>query len=130
MEGNTRSSSRNAKNSAGSFRSDSLPVRKDSRTIVITREEAMKAAPGRTDFAYFATLTDEDIVRSVANDPDAAPVDIDWSKGVMVYPAGKIPLSIRIDPDVLAFFKSAGRGYQTRINAVLRSYMEHEKNKE
>lgn len=31
---------------------------------------------------------------------------------------------MRIDRDVLDFFKSQGRGYQTRINAVLRSYME------
>lgn len=38
----------------------------------------------------------------------------------------KLPLSLRVDPDVLAFFKSLGKGYQTRMNAVLRSYMEHE----
>jgi uncharacterized protein (DUF4415 family) len=35
-------------------------------------------------------------------------------------------MSLRIDPDILAFFKSRGRGYQTRMNAVLRAYMEHE----
>ena len=36
----------------------------------------------------------------------------------------KQAISVRIDRDVLDFFKSQGRGYQTRINAVLRSYME------
>jgi uncharacterized protein (DUF4415 family) len=85
--------------------------------------------PRRADWSRFDALTDEDIARAVAGDPDAVPFDVDWSKAKMYYPKGKTPLSIRVDPDVLAFFKSAGRGYQTRINAVLRSYMEHEKNK-
>jgi len=31
--------------------------------------------------------------------------------------------SLRLDPDVLAWFRSHGKGYQTRINAVLRAYM-------
>ena len=39
-------------------------------------------------------------------------------------PPSKRVISVRIDSDVLDFFKAQGRGYQTRINAVLRSYME------
>jgi uncharacterized protein (DUF4415 family) len=38
--------------------------------------------------------------------------------------AKKEQLTIRLDGDVLAWFKSQGRGYQTRINALLRAYME------
>jgi uncharacterized protein (DUF4415 family) len=38
----------------------------------------------------------------------------------------KVPLSIKIDADVLAWFKSKGKGYQTRINAALREAMVHE----
>jgi uncharacterized protein (DUF4415 family) len=37
----------------------------------------------------------------------------------------KVPLSIKIDADVLAWFKSKGKGYQTRINAALREAMTH-----
>jgi uncharacterized protein (DUF4415 family) len=37
----------------------------------------------------------------------------------------KRPVSIRLDADVVAWFKRFGKGYQTRINEVLRSYMEH-----
>ena len=33
---------------------------------------------GKTDWARFDKLTDEDIAKAVANDPDAAPIDIDW----------------------------------------------------
>jgi len=39
-------------------------------------------------------------------------------------PARKSQLTIRLDKDVLAWFKSQGRGYQTRINSLLRAYME------
>lgn len=39
-------------------------------------------------------------------------------------PEPKTPVTIRLDPDVLAFFKAQGKGYQTRINAVLRAFME------
>lgn len=36
----------------------------------------------------------------------------------------KAQLTIRVDQDVLTWFKSQGRGYQTRINSLLRAYME------
>ena len=61
---------------------------------------------------------------SIANDPDAADFDIDWSDAVLVIPAKKKAISIRVDEDVLDFFKKEGDGYQRRINAVLRSYMQ------
>jgi uncharacterized protein (DUF4415 family) len=60
---------------------------------------------GRTDWARVDGLTEEDIARAVANDPDAAPIDIDWSDAVLVIPARKKAISIRVDEDVLDFFK-------------------------
>ena len=50
--------------------------------------------------------------------------EFDWAKASVVMPPAKAAISLRLDTDVLAFFKAQGRGYQTRINAVLRSYME------
>jgi uncharacterized protein (DUF4415 family) len=41
----------------------------------------------------------------------------------------KLPVTLRLDADVLAWFKTAGRGYQTRINGVLRAMMLKEKKK-
>jgi uncharacterized protein (DUF4415 family) len=41
-----------------------------------------------------------------------------------VHPAKKL-ISLRIDEDVVAFFKDTGKRYQTRINDVLRAYMQH-----
>jgi uncharacterized protein (DUF4415 family) len=79
---------------------------------------------GKTDWARVDALTDQGIAKAVANDPDAAPIDIDWSDAVLVIPTRKKAISIRVDEDVLDYFKSEGDGYQRRINAVLRSYMQ------
>ena len=79
---------------------------------------------GKTDWARVDALTDADIAKAVASDPDAAPIDIDWSDAVLVMPSKKKAISIRVDEDVLDFFKREGEGYQRRMNAVLRSYMQ------
>jgi len=46
-----------------------------------------------------------------------------WNNAQLVLPTPKPSISLRIDSDVLEWFKSIGRGYQTRMNAVLRAYM-------
>lgn len=38
-------------------------------------------------------------------------------------PPVKVPVSIRLDPDILDWFKAKGPGYQTRINAALRAFI-------
>jgi uncharacterized protein (DUF4415 family) len=54
------------------------------------------------------------------------PATLDWSKAVVgkFYRPIKQPLTIRLDADVVAWLKGQGRGYQTRINALLRRAME------
>jgi uncharacterized protein (DUF4415 family) len=47
---------------------------------------------------------------------------IDWSKAEVDIPGPKQPVALRLDADVVDWFRSSGKGYQTRINAVLRSY--------
>jgi uncharacterized protein (DUF4415 family) len=58
----------------------------------------------RSDWARVDAMTDEELT--------------------IVHPPQKVPVGLKLDTDVLAWFKSHGRGYQTRINAVLRRYME------
>lgn len=61
----------------------------------------------------------------MASDPDAAPiVDAKWfQRARIVLPETKQSISLRLDRDLLEWFKAKGRGYQTRMNAVLRAYM-------
>ena len=46
-----------------------------------------------------------------------------WEFATVVTPTSKRPISLRVDADVLKWFKAQGPRYQSRINAVLRSYM-------
>lgn len=94
----------------------------------MTLEELLKrrarGETGQTDWARVDALTEEQIEASIQNDPDwEGTTDMDWSGAVLASPVPKTALSIRLDDDVLAYFKKGGRGYQSRINAVLRHYM-------
>jgi uncharacterized protein (DUF4415 family) len=50
-----------------------------------------------------------------------------WAKAEMKMPETKKGVYLRVDPEVLTWFQKAGKGYQTRINAVLRSYVDAQK---
>ena len=66
------------------------------------------------------TIKDEDIDYS-----DIAELDADfWLNAKPVYPKQKKAISIRLDQDIIDYFKSDGRGYQSKINNVLRTYLE------
>jgi uncharacterized protein (DUF4415 family) len=69
-------------------------------------------------------MTDKDI--DLSDTPEITPEM--WANGVLRKNFKPIPrksqLTLRIDQDVIDFFKSHGRGYQTRINQLLRAYME------
>ncbi len=82
----------------------------------------------RTDWARVDSLTDEDIATAIRDDPDVAPeLDAEWfASATLVMPRPKEQISIRLDRDVLEHFRRYPR-YQTRINAILRAAMEHEK---
>lgn len=67
-----------------------------------------------------AALKDEEIDYSDIPATDEA----FWQDAVIVMPQSKKAISLRLDSDVLAFFMKDGPGYQTRINAVLKAYME------
>jgi uncharacterized protein (DUF4415 family) len=105
----------------------------NSITNVTLEEILKKRSDGQktnSDWARVDAMSDEDIDGSIRNDADWAEfIDIDWSTAEMITPAAKKSISIRMDEDVIDFFKSTGKGYQTRINAVLRHYMREHANK-
>jgi uncharacterized protein (DUF4415 family) len=112
--------------SAASYRHGGRGKTKGAGITVVSRDDPRR---GKTDWARVDALTDEEIEAAVRSDPDAPPLDFDWSKAVLVEPVAKKPISIRVDEDVLAFFKRGGAGYQKRINAVLRSYVREKQKK-
>lgn len=73
-------------------------------------------------------IADAEIDAAVASDPDWAEFEpIDWRKAEVVIPPKKQAISIRLDQDLVDYFKAQGPGYQRRINAVLRSYVTERK---
>lgn len=88
-------------------------------------EERRARGESRTDFARVQAKTEEELERDIASDPDFRDVPEDWYKdAVAVMPTPKKLISLRLDHDVIDWFKSQGPGYQTRINAVLRAFVE------
>ena len=58
------------------------------------------------------------------HDPDDAMEEIDWLTTELPKPQRKGHMTLRIDSDVLSWFRAQGKGYQSRINAILRQYFE------
>ena len=78
-----------------------------------------------TDWAKVNALNDEQIeLMAQADTENPATTADDWAKGIVGLPPMKTPVNAKFDVDVVAWFKAQGRGYQTRMNAVLRRYME------
>ena len=100
---------------------------KKERIVRVTDDELRaKQARGedKSDWKRAAAMTEAEIEAAVADDPDEAGMTIDWSQASVELPQPKATLNMRIDRDVLEFFRRQGKGYQTKINAVLRSYVE------
>jgi len=74
----------------------------------------------KSDVARLDAMRDEDIDYSDIPQLDEA----FFEKATVQWPVHKRQLTIRLDEDVLDWLKQQGRGYQTRINAILRSYYE------
>lgn len=119
--GKLRSLARSAGRPVGSSRSGVRAATKGGNITVVSRGSPRR---GKTDWAAVDALTDAQIEAAIRKDPDAVPLDFNWDEAVLVIPPRKRAISIRVDEDVLDYFKHEGAGYQRRMNAVLRSYMQ------
>ena len=82
------------------------------------------AGPDLSNWAAADAKTQEQ-VEADADSDDLEDGNVwDWENGFPGLPQPKAVLNMRVDRDVLEFFKSGGKGYQTKINAVLRAYKE------
>jgi uncharacterized protein (DUF4415 family) len=73
----------------------------------------------KTDWKRLAEMDDDTIDIS-----DISELDDEFFQNAELRVPAKQPVTLRIDEDVLVWFKAQGRGYQTRINKLLRHYME------
>ena len=76
-----------------------------------------------TDLNRLRRISEADIRKGIESDPDVRPTDEKfWKDAKVVLPRRKEVVTMRLDADLLEWFRRQ-RGYQTRINAILRAYM-------
>jgi uncharacterized protein (DUF4415 family) len=84
---------------------------------------AISATDPKTDWRRLRSMSDEEVHAAIIDDPDAKPTDeAFWQHAHVVMPRRKETVTMRLDADLLEWFRRE-RGYQTRINAILRAYM-------
>lgn len=77
----------------------------------------------RTNWRKANALTGKKLDVSIRADVDDVQGEPDWTLAVIGVPAPKDHINIRVDHDVLEWFKAGGRGYQTLMNNVLRAFV-------
>ena len=85
--------------------------------------EKFTKVESKTDWERVEQMTDEQIDTS-----DIPPLDASFFENAEIrMPKPKQTVTIRLDDDVVEWFKAGGKGYQTRINAVLKMYVSSQK---
>ena len=93
------------------------------KNITIVSRDRRRPTKYKSDLERLRRTTDAEIDAQIANDPDFSD-DWNWGEPFLFIPPKKKAISIRVDEDVLDYFKHEGAGYQRRMNAVLRSFVQ------
>jgi uncharacterized protein (DUF4415 family) len=90
---------------------------------MMTKKQTVNAS--KTDWQRVEQFSELEIERmALADHENPASSAADWADAVVGLPLAKTPVNAKFDVEVVDWFKSQGRGYQSRMNAVLRRYME------
>ena len=93
-----------------------------------TKRSLSDIGTGKTDWARFDGTTESDIERQIAEDAHTAPdLNAEWFAKAKVVSPNKQAINIRLDTEVLDYFRQSGNRYQTMINQVLRAYVDAHK---
>ena len=95
------------------------------------KRQTQKRGAASTDWQRLLQMTDDQAERGAAGDPANAPAPAAWlAAGQLVDPVRKRAISLRLDPDVVDWFRNTGPRYQSRMNAVLRAFVQHQRHVE
>ncbi len=101
-------------------------AKKSSIVTYSTEQIAAMVARGedRTDWAKVNSMTEAELEATILADPDDVHGELDWTKAVRGLPPPKEHINLRVDHEVMQWFRSTGKGYQTLMNNVLRAYVD------
>ena len=96
----------------------------DGTTLLRQADGSFRTVRSETDLARVRAMTDADIEHQAASDPDHPGLDEAFWSGIDARRSSSPEDLVRLDPDVLSHFRHQGKGYEARINTVLRRYVE------
>jgi len=83
-----------------------------------------KRTQSRTDLGRVDAQTDAELERLVAEGEDERGIRADWTQAKLVLPQAKQSVHLRLEQEVIAFFRTKGKGHISRMQAVLKAYVE------
>ncbi|MHB9072005.1 MAG: BrnA antitoxin family protein [Desulfobaccales bacterium] len=86
-----------------------------------------KKSKSRTDLRRVDAQTDEKLERIIGEDADERGIRADWTQAKLVLPQAKQSVHLRLEQEIIAFFKSKGKGHISRMQAVLKAYVDAHK---
>ena len=89
----------------------------DIRSYTAEELRAMKAQ-SKTDLHAFDAMTDEELEQRIAEDPDEKDLCPDWTQAKLILPRAKTSVHLRLEQEIIDFFKAEGRGHIVRMQAV------------
>ena len=102
-----------------------MSVKRTGKRARIVRYESLDDIPVKPLNRRLIEMSDAEAERRAAADPDAGVIPPGfWDNAKVLEPENKQQITLRLDPEVIRFFKQTGKGYQSRMGAVLRSYVE------
>lgn len=100
-------------------------MRKDKNIKSYTAAELRaKRAESLTDWRRVDAMSDDELEAAIAADEDERDFVPDWTKAELVLPESKLSVNLRLDREIVEFFKGQGRGHISRMQAVLKAYVD------
>ena len=100
-------------------------MRKDKHMKSYTAAELKaRRADSRTDLGKVDAMSDEELERRIAEDEGEQGLKPDWTQARLVLSSPKQSVHLRLEQEVVDFFKSFGKGHIARMQAVLKAYVE------
>lgn len=98
----------------------------NTKSYTVAELKAMRSK-SQTDLGRIDTMTDEALETIIAEDSDEKDIQPDWTKAKLILPKAKQSVHLRLEEEIVAFFKSQGRGHISRMQAVLKAYADAHK---
>lgn len=104
--------------------------RENGKTIASYTAEEVKDLKSKTDLDRADSISDKELTANALSDPDNPPLDdtfFERAKKMRLEDfmrSNKEKVCLRLDREVITWFRASGRGYQTKINAALRAFID------